>query len=123
MTVARATASGQRDPEAQLRRRRQDRHDVRADRIEPHVPERDLAGEPHEDVEADADDRRQRHRRHDENVVAVGDRGERQRGAEDHGDREECERPHTFFTSARPKSPFGISASTTITSVNVTIWV
>src|SRR5262249_22828729 len=110
-------------PEAPLRSHRQNRYYVRADRVEAHVAERDLPGEAKQHVQGDADDRGERERRHHEDVVAVRDRGERSRRGEERADREVRRELHTFFTAARPKRPFGIAASATMTRVNVTIWV
>src|SRR5262249_52846539 len=71
-------------------------------------------------VEPDAGDRGERERRHDEHVVAVGDRRECDGSAERQDEEREL---HTFFSSARPKRPCGMSASATITSVKVRICV
>src|SRR2546421_554613 len=72
-----------------------------------------LPTEPKQDVQADARHRRERERAHDEDVIAVRESGEGDRGDEG-GD--EQRRFHTFFSSARPKSPLGIAASAMITS-------
>ena len=112
-----------RQPETQAGFRRQDADRVGADRVERHMTERNLSGKPEQHVEADADDRREADERDDENLVAVGfgdrkaERGQRQHNRDDRAGR------HTFFTSARPNSPLGRTASARITSANVTIWV
>src|SRR5258706_255248 len=109
-----------RGPEAPFRSHRQHGNRVGAERIEADMAEGDLPGQAEQHVEPDAGDRGQRERRHDVYVVAVGRGGEGDRRGE--GD-DEGERLHTFFSSARPKSPFGMRASATITSVNVRICV
>ena len=87
------------------------------------MAERDLSGQPEQDVEADADDRREADQRDDEQLIAVGahheigDRRERDRR------RDEVARAHTLRASARPNSPLGRTTSATITSVKVTICV
>ena len=87
------------------------------------MTERNLAGQPEQHVEADADDRREADERDDEDLVAVGFRNrEAERGQRQH-QRDDGAGRHTFFTSARPNSPLGRTASARITSVNVTIWV
>jgi hypothetical protein len=118
------------EPEAHLVRR-EDRDRIRADRIEAHVPERDLAGEAQQHVEADADDHRQRDRPQDEDVIAVRrcrERGGREKGEREPGRREQRQArrrggAHTFFTSARPNNPLGRSASAAMTSAKVRMWV
>ena len=66
----------------------QDADRIGADGVERHVAERDLAGQPEQHVEADADDRREPDQRDDEELVAVGapdegaERGQRARGSE-----------------------------------------
>src|SRR3954471_1604972 len=84
------------------------------------MAERHLPGQSEQDVKPDADDGGQRERRHDEDVVAVRRRGKND-GNQKHGD--EGGELHTFFTSARPKSPLGMTASATITSAKVMICV
>src|SRR6185295_10180031 len=109
----------QRGPEAPLRRG-EDRDRVGAERVEADVAEGHLAGESEQHVQADADDRGDAEHRHDEHVVLVRAPRERERGGEHHDVSGE---PHTFFTSARPNSPLGISASATITSAKLRICV
>ena len=68
---------GQRQPEAHALQG-QDADDVGADGIEADVADGDLAGEPDQDVEADADDGRQRHQRQHERGIAVAQDGQRE---------------------------------------------
>ena len=68
-------SSRQRDPDRQLRRRRQDCDRVGTDGVKADVAERHLAGEPDQHVEADAGDGSERHGGNDEYVIAVGEPG------------------------------------------------
>ena len=71
------------------------------------MPEGDLAGEAEEDVDPDPHHRGEPDERDDVHLVAVGgDDG----GRDEYRGNEDGEPPrelHTFFTSARPKSPCG----------------
>ena len=87
------------------------------------MAERHLARETEQNIETDAGDCGERERRHHEHVVAVRHRREAERRREERAEDDEGQRLHTFFTSARPKIPFGAIASATITSENVTICV
>src|SRR5262245_39909522 len=89
------------------------------------MAERHLAGEAEQDVEADRDHRGQRERRHDEHVVAVRHRREDEYADECGGEESNIHTVavHTFFASARPNRPCGMSASATITSAKLRICV
>ena len=108
----------------------QDGGGVGADRVEADVTERHLAGQPDQDVETDADHSGQRDQRQHERRVAVRGRGIERRGRGQRQDRqwraaktEAIQARHTLFTAARPKKPFGMAASASITTENVTICV
>src|SRR4029078_7734645 len=111
---------GQREPEIPFARHREHRDRIRADGVEADVAEGHLPGQPEQHVKAHADDRGQRERRHDEHVIAVRRCRKNNSYQENQDERADL---HTFFTWARPKRPFGISASATITSVKLRICV
>ena len=76
------------------------------------MAERDLAGEPEQHVEADADDGGEPdQRQHVELIVVRAPDEERREASEATGGNEEQPRAqaHTLRTSARPNRPFGIS--------------
>ena len=97
---------------------------VGADCHEADVSKRDLARQSEQDVEADAGDRGQRNGGDQEYRIAVGNCGV----AENHRERDKsceegCAGSHTFFTPARPSSPWGITTRMTMTEAKVMICV
>ena len=114
---------GKGGPEAPFVGRGEDRAHVGPDRVEARVPEGDLAGEAEEDVDPDPHHRGEPDEGDDVHLVAVcGDDG----GRDENRDGEHSDPPgelHTFFTSARPKSPCGRAARATMTRAKVTMWV
>ena len=119
------TGDDQREPEVHPVQG-EDGAGVGADGIEADVADGDLAGEADQDVEADADDGRQRHQRQHEGRVAVAGKRDVEPGGrdrEDDGDGGGALERHryTFFTGARPNSPFGTSARAAITTENMTM--
>ena len=110
-------------PEAPPVRGGEDRPDVGADRVEAGVPERDLPGQPEQDVDRDPHHRGQPDEGDDVDLVAVrGDDGRHHEGGGSDG-ADPPEGLHTFLTSARPKRPCGRAARATMTSAKVTMWV
>jgi hypothetical protein len=94
----------------------QDADRVGADGVERHMAERNLAVEPQQHVEADADDRGQPDRGDDENLIAVTARDEEADDGNRDGGRGGRAPAHTFLNAARPNRPFGRTASARITS-------
>ena len=89
------------------------------------MAERNLAGEPNQDVEPDADHGGQRDQGQDEVRVAAGEerKGDARTGQRQDRERHREAHRQTLLTAARPSSPFGISVSATITTENTTICV
>ena len=116
----------QRDPETPGEPGVEDGNDISADGIECDMAEGDLASQADEHVEADADEGRDGHHRHDGELVA-GRRYEQEEN--DRCGSRRCRRGkktpagHTFCTPALPKMPDGQMASARMTSENVRIWV
>jgi hypothetical protein len=86
------------------------------------MAERNLPGEPDQDVQPDADDGGEPDQHDDVEAIAVAGRDER-RGGDDDGRHDGGVRSHTLRTRARPNKPSGRSASAAMMSANVTIWV
>jgi hypothetical protein len=87
------------------------------------MAERDLAVEPEQYVEPNADDRGQADRDDDEDLLVVAADDQKAHGGNDDCGRGGARPAHTFLSAARPNRPFGRNASARMTSAKVTICV